>query len=159
MQIWMWPQTAESDQQPYKTLDVYMHPWNGGSSQYIQSAPRTRPDGTIYSKVNDTTGSKYYNATSVQMQTLTQWSSLVTDASNKSSTIFWQVWLEQNDDLYGRCRYECGRKRTNKIWLQVEALYTKVPILLACDKIIFDTPVSERLKSTSRRIETWLCLI
>ena len=73
-------------------------------------------------------------------------------------THLWQLWLARNDDLHGREKDEKERKRLKK--LQPLALYSRVDLLLACDKpTIFELPIQERLKLYSRELEAWVRLV
>jgi hypothetical protein len=71
-------------------------------------------------------------------------------------TSIWQVWLTRNNDLHGREKNERECKRIEKLAPQVIALYAQVDHLLASDKILFDTPIAERLQAPSREISTWI---
>ena len=75
-------------------------------------------------------------------------------------THLWQLWLARNEDLHSRKKKEQGRKRLEKLHPRVIALYSKVDLLLACDKPIFELPILERMKLVySREIETWVRLV
>ena len=74
-------------------------------------------------------------------------------------THLWQLWLARNEDLHGKEKDEQERKRLEKIHPRVTALYSKVDLLLACDKPIFDLPILERMKLHSRELETWVRLV
>jgi hypothetical protein len=78
---------------------------------------------------------------------------------NQLWTSLWQVWQTRNNDLHGRDKTERERKRLEKLTPQVVALYDTVDRLLANDKIIFETPITERLKTPSRELETWIKLV
>ena len=66
-------------------------------------------------------------------------------------THLWQFWLARKD--------EQERKRLEKLHLRVIALYSKVDLLLACDKPIFELPILERMTQHSRELETWVRLV
>ena len=60
---------------------------------------------------------------------------------------------------HGREKDEKERKRLEKLQPRVLALYSKVDLLLACDKPIFELPIQEWLKLHSRELETWVQLV
>ena len=64
--------------------------------------------------------------------------------------------LARNEDLHGKEKDEQERKRLEKLHPRVIAFYSKVDLLLACDKPIFELPILERMKLHSREIETWV---
>ena len=69
-------------------------------------------------------------------------------------THLWQLWLARNEDLlHGKEKDEQERKRLEKLHPRIIALYSKVDLLLACDKPIFDLPILERMKLHST--ENW----
>jgi hypothetical protein len=71
----------------------------------------------------------------------------------------WQAWLLRNEDPRGHDNDEKERKRIDKLRFQIHALYSKQPLLLACDRPIFDLPIDERMKLKSGELTTWVKLV
>ena len=70
-----------------------------------------------------------------------------------------QLWLARNDDLHGKEKDEQERKQLEKLYPWVITLYSKVDLLLACDKPIFELPILEWMTLHSWEIETWVRLV
>jgi hypothetical protein len=74
-------------------------------------------------------------------------------------THLWKAWILQNEDLHGHGNDEKELKRINKLRFQIHTLYSKQPLLLACDRPIFDLPIDERMKLKSGELTTWVKLV
>ncbi len=74
-------------------------------------------------------------------------------------THLWKAWIQRNEDLHGHENDEKERKRIDKLRFQIQALYSKQPMLLACDRPIFDLPIDERMKLKSGELTTWVKLV
>ena len=91
--------------------------------------------------------------------------SLVTNGSNSLCIISgptfgnFCLWLARNNDQHGGEKDENERKRLEKLQPQVLTLYSKVDLLLAYDKPIFELPIQEQVKLHRQKLETWAQLV
>jgi hypothetical protein len=75
------------------------------------------------------------------------------------STPFVDPSLLRNKDPHGHENDEKERKRIDKLCFQIHALHSKQPLLLGCDRPIFDLPIDESMKLKSGELTTWVKLV
>ena len=75
-------------------------------------------------------------------------------------THLWQLWLVCTDNLHHHDKDAKEGKRLEKLQPRVIALYSRLDLVLACERPIFELHIQEeRMKLQSRKLETWVRLV